>query len=83
MSLLIINIAGLVQVRAADFDYVRGNSMQELPEMLNAWCYIENDKIIDFGEMDQCPYRAIAGLPTGHRWRAVSKAPCARSLRRG
>ncbi len=60
MSLLIINIAGLVQVRAADLDYVRGNSMQELPEMLNAWCYIENDKIIDFGEMDQCPYLNLA-----------------------
>ena len=51
MSLLIKNIKKLIQCRTEDESYVSGKDMSSLPSVDNAFLYIENDKIIDFGEM--------------------------------
>ena len=59
MSLLIKNIKKLIQCRTEDESYVSGKDMSSLPSVDNAFLYIENDKIIDFGEMEDCLYSNV------------------------
>ena len=59
MSLLIKNIKKLIQCRTEDESYVSGKDMSSLPSVDNAFLYIENDKIIDFGEMQDCLYSNV------------------------
>ena len=59
MSLLIKNIKKLIQCRTEDESYVSGKDMSSLPSIDNAFLYIENDKIIDFGEMQDCLYSNV------------------------
>ncbi|MFT7451782.1 MAG: imidazolonepropionase [Patescibacteria group bacterium] len=59
-SLLFRNIKTLVQVEEdsnniATRGAIKGASMKELPTIDNAWLYIDNGIIIDFGTMDSCP----------------------------
>ncbi len=53
MKKLLVNIKQLVQVRENAPLKVAGKEMANLPILENAWLYIEHDKIIDFGTMDQ------------------------------
>ena len=59
MSLLIKNIKKLIQCRTEDESYVSGKDMSSLPSIDNAFLYIEDDKIIDFGEMKDCLYSNV------------------------
>lgn len=54
MSILIKHIKGLVQVREENIKWVAGKEMDHLPILEDAFLYIENGKITDFGKMDVC-----------------------------
>ena len=54
--MLIKNIKTLVQVRDASHPkMLKGAAMRELPTIDNAFLLIENERIIDFGTMENCP----------------------------
>ncbi len=55
MITLIQNIKELLQVRETNIDKVSGKEMAILPSLKNAFLLIENDVIIDFGVMENCP----------------------------
>ena len=56
MSLLITNIKELLQIREATTLKISGRDMKTLPSIKNAYLYIENDVIVDFGKMKNCNY---------------------------
>jgi imidazolonepropionase len=55
MQTLIINIKELLQVRETAIEMVSGSAMAKLPSIKNAYLLIENDTIIEFGSMYNCP----------------------------
>ena len=55
MKKLLYNIKGLLQTDEANSTIRKGKSMQELPQIENAWLLIENGKITDFGKMKDLP----------------------------
>lgn len=55
MKTIILNIKELLQVRDQAPDFVAGQYMKELPLLHNAYVLIENDSIIDYGSMQNCP----------------------------
>jgi imidazolonepropionase len=55
MAVLIINIKELLQVRESGIQKVSGAEMAELPSIKNAFLLIENEKIVDFGPMQNRP----------------------------
>lgn len=52
MSLLIINIKELVQVRDNNVTIVKGKDMKLLPTIKNAYLYIDHDTIVEYGKME-------------------------------
>ena len=54
MSTLIINIKQLLQVHDTNTTILKGSDMKKLPIIENAYLYIENDTIIEYGEMKDC-----------------------------
>lgn len=54
-QLLIQNIKELVQTEQTAKTMVAGKDMAKLPSIENAFLLIENDKITDFGSMENCP----------------------------
>ena len=54
MSILIINIKELIQVRDQNTLKVSGKAMQHLPTIKNAFLLVKNGKISDFGSMESC-----------------------------
>ena len=55
MKTLFINIKELIQVREQYIDKVSGADMSVLPKIENAFLLVENNIIIDFGPMENCP----------------------------
>ncbi len=55
MKTLFIHIKELLQIRENSVHKVAGLAMRDLPMIQNAFLLIENDLIIDFGKMDDCP----------------------------
>lgn len=55
MKILIKNIKELLQIRDSSATIIRGKEMAILPKIDNAFLIIENDLIVDFGEMINCP----------------------------
>jgi imidazolonepropionase len=55
MQTLFINIKELLQVREHSIEKVSGEAMKLLPKIDNAYLLIENDRIADFGPMENCP----------------------------
>ncbi|MBS9766490.1 MAG: imidazolonepropionase [Flavobacteriaceae bacterium] len=55
MKTLFKNIKELLQVRETPISFLSGTEMSELPTIKNAFLLVENDKIIDFGTMENCP----------------------------
>lgn len=55
MKLLLIHIKELLQVREVCPVKLSGEQMKILPTIENAWLYIDQGKIIDFGSMDNMP----------------------------
>ncbi len=49
MSILIRNIRELLQVREEKLRFVAGSDMTRLPSIKNAYIFIENDTIVDYG----------------------------------
>jgi imidazolonepropionase len=59
MKILIINIKELIQVREKGILKVSGAEMSVLPTIKNAFLLIENDVIVAFGEMENCPKSTV------------------------
>ncbi|MFP4845987.1 imidazolonepropionase [Winogradskyella sp. PE311] len=57
MSILITNIKQLLQVHQSNITIVKGSDMNTIPLIENAYVYIENDTIIEYGKMED--YRTI------------------------
>jgi len=55
MKLLFTNIKELLQVREATVLKLSGKEMNILPTIKNAWLLLEDDKISDYGKMDDLP----------------------------
>ena len=55
MKVLFKNIKQLLQVREPDVTMVSGREMNELPVLNNAYLITENEKIADFGSMEDMP----------------------------
>jgi len=54
VSVLIKNIKQLIQVHESSVTVVKGSDMQKLPVIENAYLYIKDDTIVEFGTMDFC-----------------------------
>lgn len=54
-GILIKNIKGLVQMRDATPTFLAGEQMQNLPILVNAYLYIKDGLISDFGSMEMLP----------------------------
>ena len=50
MSKLIINIKQLTQVRSKDISFVKPERMNELPSISDAFLFVKNGVIADFGK---------------------------------
>ena len=55
MSKLIINIKQLTQVRGKDISFVKAERMNELPSISDAFLFVKNGFIADFGKMSEIP----------------------------
>ncbi|WP_372919446.1 imidazolonepropionase [Salegentibacter sp.] len=55
MKQLFINIKELLQVRETSVEKLSGKEMKGLPAIKNAWLLIEDDKIANFGKMEDLP----------------------------
>ena len=55
MSKLIINIKQLSQVRGKDISFVNAEEMSKLPSISDAFLFIKNGVIADFGKMSEIP----------------------------
>jgi imidazolonepropionase len=55
MTCLIINIKELLQVRENHIDKISGENMSVLPKIDNAFLLLQNNLILDFGSMENCP----------------------------
>jgi imidazolonepropionase len=55
MKTLFINIKELLQVRELHIDKVSGTDMSVLPKIENAFLLVEDNIILDFGPMENCP----------------------------
>lgn len=55
MSILLTNIKQLLQVRDNAPTYLSGKEMKNLPVLENAWVWLENNAIKDYGTMDALP----------------------------
>ena len=55
MSKLIINIKQLTQVRGKDISFVKAERMNELPSISDAFLFVKNGVIADFGKMSEIP----------------------------
>ena len=55
MKTLLINIKEILQVREESIDKLEGSAMGILPKLDNAYLLIENDIILDYGVMNECP----------------------------
>jgi imidazolonepropionase len=55
MKTIFINIKSLLQIRDKSIKQLRGKEMANLPRLENAYLVLEDDKILDFGLMSNCP----------------------------
>ena len=55
MKTLLLNIKELLQIRDTSVTKVSGAEMAILPKIDNAFLLIEDDVILDFGTMENCP----------------------------
>ena len=55
MKILLTHIKELLQVRDIPVERLCGDQMKILPTIKNAWLYLVNDKIDDYGTMDALP----------------------------
>lgn len=63
-GLLIINIGALVGIHDPETRVLRGEQMQRLPMLEQAWILCEDGKIADFGRMEQLPQQMPTAVVT-------------------
>lgn len=68
MAMLIRNIKGLAQVRDAAPGPLSGTALQQLPVLENAYLYLDNGKVADFGPMAECPNPDAEVIDATGRW---------------
>lgn len=51
-AILIVNIKQLLMATKKNLSYIRGKKMDKIPIIENAYLYIEGNKIVDFGKME-------------------------------
>lgn len=54
MSILITNIKELLQVYNSNVTILKGKEMNNLPVLKDAYLYLENDTIVEYGPMSDC-----------------------------
>ncbi len=59
MSIAIVNIKELLQVRNSNVIVVKGSDMKILPTLKDAYVLIENDTIVEFGSMEDYPHYEV------------------------
>ena len=59
MKILITNIQELLQIRDVSEKKVSGAEMKQLPSIKNAYLFIVDDCILDFGSMESCPQNEV------------------------
>lgn len=59
MKILITHIKELLQVREQNVTLLAGAEMKTLPKIDNAFLLIENERILDYGKMEDCPTIAV------------------------
>jgi len=67
-SLLIRNIACLVQAETSARPFVRGAEMAQLPQINNAFLLMDQGRIVSYGPMSDCPERAISTMDATGRF---------------
>ena len=55
MAVLIVNIKKLIQIRDKKTLFISANEMNKLPEIDDAFLFIQNGVITDFGKMSEMP----------------------------
>ena len=55
MKILFKNIKGLLQTLDHSIEYIEGKQMKKLSKLNNAFLIIQDDQIIDYGIMNDCP----------------------------
>jgi imidazolonepropionase len=55
MKILFKNIKGLLQTLDNSIEYIEGKQMKKLSKLNNAFLIIQDDQIIDYGIMNDCP----------------------------
>ena len=60
MAILFKNIKELLQVRSSPLSYVSGLEMGKLPTIKNAFLVIDQELIVNYGTMDECPKGTFA-----------------------
>jgi imidazolonepropionase len=55
MKILLTNIKELLQVRDTPLELLKGAEMSNLPTLKNAWLYMEDDSIVDYGTKENEP----------------------------
>jgi imidazolonepropionase len=68
MAILIQNIAGLAQVRENAPEPLKGADLKELPVLQDAYLYLSDGKVADFGRMSQCPNPEAEVIDASGRW---------------
>ncbi|HET8810162.1 MAG TPA: imidazolonepropionase [Flavobacteriaceae bacterium] len=53
MKTLLTNIKELLQVREEGTEKLQGDEMKTLPSLKNAWLLLKDDKIVDYGRMEE------------------------------
>ncbi len=66
--LLIKNIGAIVGVRDHADCPLRGEVMNHLPELHDAWLMTDGDRIHSFGKMSECPERADEEIDARGGW---------------
>jgi len=61
-DILIIHIKGLAQVREPSEEFLAGAAMGELPVIANAYLWLSNGLIKDYGKMEDLPSRSSRNL---------------------
>ena len=59
MKILFKNIEALLQTLDKEKIFLKGSEMKNLSQINNAYLLIENDKIIEYGKMNNCPNNKV------------------------
>lgn len=65
MKLLVKNISSLMGIHPAGTARLRGEAMNAVPCLENAWLLVEDERIKDFGSMDNCHVEAEKVIDAG------------------